>query len=302
MKTYKKINSSNKIKKCVIAIGNFDGLHLGHQKVLRSAHSKAKKNNLKFGVITFEPVPVMFFGKKKTNHRINNLDQKISGLKKLKVDFVYIIKFNKKFSNLKPLSFIKKILINNLNAKFIFVSKNFRFGKNREGNIETLKKNEKYFDYKTVITKPLKKKNTILSSTRIRKKISLGLVKEVSKYLGRNWCIEGKVIKGKKRGRQIGFPTCNIKLGEYIVPRLGVYSIIAENNNFRKKGIANVGYRPTFSGKSLLLEVNIFGIKKNLYNKYLKISFLRFIRRENKFKNLKQLKIQIKKDIKIAKN
>ena len=123
-----------------------------------------------------------------------------------------------------------------------------------------------------------------------------------NKNLGRNWCVEGKVIKGKKRGRKIGFPTCNIKLGEYIVPKLGVYSIIAENSNFRKKGIANIGYRPTFSGKSLLLEVNIFGIKKNLYNKNLKISFIKFIRKEKKFGNLKQLKIQIKKDIKIAKN
>ncbi len=302
MKIYNKLNFKIKTNKCVVAIGNFDGLHLGHQKVLKSAHLMAKKNNLKFGVVTFEPVPVMFFGKKKTNHRINNLSQKISGLKKLKIDFIYIIKFNKKFSNLKPISFIEKTLKNNLNAKFVFVSKNFRFGKNREGSINTLKKYEKHYSYKTIITRPLKKNNIILSSTIIRKKISLGLIKVANKNLGRNWCVEGKVIKGKKRGRKIGFPTCNIKLGEYIVPKLGVYSIIAENSNFRKKGIANIGYRPTFSGKSLLLEVNIFGIKKNLYNKNLKISFIKFIRKEKKFGNLKQLKIQIKKDIKIAKN
>ena len=302
MIVYKNLNINKKFRKSVVAIGNFDGLHLGHQRVLRQARLKAKKNNLKFGVVTFEPVPVMFFNKKIKNHRINNLDQKIYGLKKLKLDFLLIIKFNKKFSNLKPITFIKKILVKNLNSKYIFVSKNFRFCKKREGNIYTLKQNEGFFSYKTIITKPLKKNNKILSSTIIRRKISLGKIKKANFFLGRNWCVEGKVIKGRKRGRKIGFPTCNIKLNDYILPRLGVYSILAETEKFRRKGIANIGYRPTFDGKSLLLEVNIFGIKTNLYKKKLKVNFIKFIRGEKKFKNINQLKTQIKKDIKRVKD
>ena len=150
-------NSNKRLKGTVVAIGNFDGLHLGHQKVLRQAREKAKKYKLKFGVVTFEPVPVMFFNKNIKNHRINTLKQKILGLKKLKLDFIKIIKFNRKFSKLTPHEFIKRIIYKNLNSKFLFVSKNFRFGKNRAGNVTTLKKHEKDFSYKTIITRPLKK-------------------------------------------------------------------------------------------------------------------------------------------------
>jgi riboflavin kinase/FMN adenylyltransferase len=119
--------------------------------------------------------------------------------------------------------------------------------------------------------------------------------------LGRNWSIEGKVVKGNQRGRKIGFPTCNIRLNDYVLPKLGVYAVLVENNLFKKKGIANIGFRPTFNGKKLFLEVNIFGINLNLYNKMLKISFIKFIRREKKFKGVIQLKQQIKKDITLAK-
>ena len=148
---YKNSRISKKLKNNVIAIGNFDGLHLGHQKVLKQARQKAKKNKLKFGVVTFEPVPVMFFNKSIRNHRINSLNQKISFLKKSKLDFLKIIKFNKKFSNYTPLKFIKDIIYKNLKARYIFVSKNFKFGKDRKGNIKTLKEYEKDFFYKTII-------------------------------------------------------------------------------------------------------------------------------------------------------
>ncbi len=301
MKVYKNSHISKKFKNNVIAIGNFDGLHLGHQKVLRQARRKAKKNKLKFGVVTFEPVPVMFFNRGITNHRINSLEQKISFLKNSKLDFLSIIRFNKNFSNYTPIKFIKNIIYKNINAKYVFVSKNFKFGKNRKGNIKTLKDNEKNFFYKTIIAKPLKKNNKILSSTVIRKSISKGNIYKANKYLGRNWSILGKVIKGKKRGTKIGFPTCNIKLNDYILPKPGVYSVKVEVKNSKRSGIANVGYRPTFNGKILLLEVNIFGIKANLYDKAIKVSFINFIRAEKKFKNINQLKNQIKKDIKKVK-
>ena len=291
-----------KYQNSVIAIGNFDGVHLGHKKVLKEAKKKAKEKKLKLGVLTFEPVPVMFFNKKITNHRINNLSQKIEHLKKTNIDFLKIIKFNKSFSNLTPADFIKKIVFKKLKAKYVFVSKNFKFGKNREGNINTLKKYEKNFSYKTIVSIPLKKNKKVLSSTIIRSKISSGKIKEVNKSLGRNWCIDGTVIKGHMRGRKIGFPTCNIKLRDYVMPKLGVYSVIIKFGDFKKKGIANIGYRPTFSGKTLLLEVNIFGIKKNLYKKTLRVEFINFIRRERKFKSINDLKKQIKKDIMKAKS
>ena len=300
-----KIIKNNKIKKnfkrSVVAIGNFDGLHKGHKKVLKEAKEKAKKNKLPFGIVTFEPVPVMFFNKKIKHHRINNLNQKISEFQKLKVDFLNIIKFDKKFSNLSYIKFIREILYKKLNCKFIFISKNFRFGKNRQGNIYNLERNGKFYNYKTIISKPLKRKSKVLSSSIIRSEISKGNISNVNSLLGRNWTIEGKVIKGNKRGRKIGFRTCNIKLAGYVVPKLGVYSVTVLVNNIKKKGIANVGYRPTFNGKILLLEVNIFGLKENLYNKNLKVSFVKFIRPEKKFKDIRELKNQIKKYIKRVK-
>jgi len=301
MKIYNSPGLDQKHCNGVIAIGNFDGLHLGHQKVISEAKRKAEKNKIPFGVMTFEPVPVMFFNKKIKNHRINSLQQKKQQLKKFKLDFLIIIKFNKKFSSQSAEEFIKKIIFKKTKCKFLYVSKNFKFGFKRQGNIKTLKKFEKRYDFKNIVTKPFKKINKTISSTFIRKKIRLGKIVEINKLLNRNWTVVGKVIKGHRRGHKIGFPTCNLKLNDYVVPKLGVYAVKVQSNNFIKNGIANVGYRPTFNGQNLLLETNIFGINKNLYNKEISISFKRFIRPEKKFRNLKYLKKQIQLDIKQAK-
>ena len=301
MKIYNNANLHRKHLNSVIAIGNFDGLHIGHQKVIKEAKLKANKFKLPFGVITFEPVPVMFFNKKKKNHRINSLEQKKIQFKKLKLDFLAIIKFNKKFSSLTAEQFISKIIHKKTQCRYLYVSKNFKFGFKRRGNVKTLKKFEKEFNYKNIITSPYKKNKKTVSSTFIRKKIRAGKIKEINKLLNRNWCIEGKVIKGKKRGRKIGFPTCNMSLGNYVIPKLGVYAVKVNFGNLNKDGIANIGYRPTFKGQSLLLETNIFGINKNLYNKVISVSFKKFIRPEKKFRNFEYLKKQIKLDIKQAK-
>ena len=301
MKIYKNANLNKKHCGGVIAIGNFDGIHLGHQKVINEARKKARKNKLPLGIMTFEPVPVMFFNSKIKNHRINSLDQKKTQLKKFKLDFLIIIKFNKNFSSLTAEQFIKKIINNKTKCKFLYVSKNFKFGYKRQGSVKILKKYEKLYNYKSLITKTYKINKKIISSSLIRKKIAAGKIKEINKLLNREWSINGKVIKGQKRGRKIGFPTCNIKLNDYIVPRLGVYAVKVKGSKFNKKGIANIGYRPTFNGQNLLLETNIFGINKNLYNKEIIISFRKFIRPEKKFKNLEHLKKQIKIDIKKAK-
>ena len=301
MKIYNNTNLNLKHQKAVIAVGNFDGLHLGHQKVIKEAKIKAKKFKLPFGLMTFEPMPLMFFNKKIKHHRINSLNQKKNGFKKFKLDFLIIIKFNKKFSNLSAEEFIEKIIFKKINCKYLYISRNFKFGFKRKGNLKTLKLFEKKFGYKSVITKPYKKNKKIISSTMIRKNIVSGKINEANKLLGRKWSIEGKVIAGKKRGRKIGFPTFNLKLHDYVMPKLGVYAVKVDSNSFTKKGIANIGYRPTFNGQSLLLETNIFGINKNLYNKVINVHFKKFIRKEKKFKIIEELKNQIKIDIQKAK-
>ena len=302
MKIYKNFDISSKFKNSAIAIGNFDGFHLGHKKVIKSGKYLAKKNKLRFGLLVFHPLPVMFFNKKIKNYRIDSLSQKIETSKKLGIDFIIIKKFDKNFSKTSAENFIKYILYKKLNAKLIFISQNFKFGKNRAGNINLLKKKERLFKYKTKTVKPLNKNKTIISSPLIRKYITMGKIVVVNKMLGRPWTIEGIVKKGEKRGRKIGFPTCNLELRDYVIPKAGVYaSKIILNKSVKRKGIVNIGYKPTFGKKRLMLEAHIFGLKKNLYDKRIKVMLIKFIRKEKKFKNIIQLKKQIKKDIKNAK-
>ena len=303
IKLYNNFNIQDNHKKSIILIGNFDGLHLGHQKLFSLARKYKKKFSLKVGVLTFEPMPKMYFNNEIKNFRISNQKQKMKFLNKFNVDFIIVKKFDKKFSKTKSIDFIKKILSEKLNVKFIFVSNNFRFGNKREGDVKQLIENEEKFNYKIVKPKPLLIKKKIVSSTLIRNYLQKGRLDEVNKLLNRKWSIEGKVQRGKQLGKKIGFPTANIDIKDSVLASSGVYAVRAKTVKSSKyiKGIANLGYRPTFNGKKILLEVHLFNFSKNLYNKYLTVEFLRFIRNEKKFKNVDQLKKQIKIDLLEAK-
>ena len=303
-KIYNNFNLKRKHQRSIILIGNFDGVHLGHRKLFNLAKKYKKKFNLNIGVLTFEPMPKMFFNKKIKNFRVSNLEQKIKLLKSLGVDFIINKKFNNKFSRIKSLDFIKKIIYKKLNAKFIFVSNNFKFGNKREGNVKQLIKYENQFNYKIIKPEPLKIKNKVVSSSLIRNFLEKGLLDKANSVLKRNWCVIGKVEKGRQVGKKIGFPTCNIDIKDYVLAKPGVYAVRVYKKNSKSpiKGIANLGYRPTFNQKKLLLEVHLFNFYGNLYNKYLSVEFLRFIRKEKKFKNTEKLRKQIKSDLLIAKN
>ncbi len=303
VKLYKNFNIDKKYKRSIVLIGNFDGIHLGHQKLFKLAQSYKKKYNLKIGVINFDPMPKMFFNQSLKNFRLSNISQKINLLKKLKVDFIITKKFDKVFSKTKSINFVKQILFQKLNAKFIFVSNNFRFGNKREGNVNLLINHELDYDYKVIKPKPLITSDKIMSSTLIRNLLENGYLDKANKLLDRKWCIEGNVQKGRQVGKKIGFPTCNIDIKDYVLAKPGVYAVkvLRKNNSKYIKGIANLGYRPTFNQKKILLEVHLFNFSGNLYNKYLSVEFLKFIRKEKKFKNVNQLRAQITKDLNIAK-
>ena len=296
---YTNFNIKSTHKGSIILIGNFDGLHLGHQKLFKLAEKFKKKYSLKIGVLTFEPMPKIFFNNHLNNFRISNQKQKINLLKRFDVDFVIIKKFDNKFSKTKSISFIKNVLNSKLKAKFIFVSNNFRFGNKREGDVKQLIRYENFFDYKIIKPQPLSKNKKIVSSSIIRKLLQTGKLYKANKFLGRPWSIEGRVKKGRQLGKKIGFPTANIDIQDYVLAKPGVYAVKVKIQNSLKtiKGIANLGYRPTFNQRKLLLEVHLFNFSKNLYNKYLTVSFIKFIRKEKKFKNIDQLKKQIKIDL-----
>jgi riboflavin kinase/FMN adenylyltransferase len=303
MKLYKNFNISKNHKGSIILIGNFDGVHAGHQKLFKLANIYKKKLNLNIGVLTFEPMPKMFFNTGIKNFRISSINQKNIILKNQGIDFVITKKFDEKFSKIKSEFFIKEIISKKLKAAYVFVSNNFRFGNKRVGDVNQLINYEKIYGYKIVKPQPLILNQTVISSTYIRSLLEKGNLKKTNKLLRRNWSIEGIVQKGRQEGKKIGFPTCNIDIKDYVIALPGVYAVKVKQKNSNKslRAIANLGYRPTFNQKKILLEVHIFNFSGNLYNKYLSIEFIKFIRKEKKFKNVDQLRKQIQSDLKIAK-
>ena len=300
MKIYNNINSvDKKFVNSVLAIGNFDGVHLGHQELLKKAYIFSRKLKKKFGIFTFDPLPKDFFNK--TDNRILNVNDKIDIIKKFRADFFIKQNFNCNFSKITHDSFANKILLKKLAVNSIFVGKDFRFGFKRKGNIFFLKKLSKKNNFKIFIINFKKFNKYKISSSKIRSLIQSGKVKLVNKIMGRPWSITGRVIKGKKFGRRIGFPTANIKIVNQIKPMFGVYSVKIIFNKKTYKGIANFGVRPTFGTSSPVLEVNVFEKNLNFYNKDIKVLFVDFIRKEKKFKDSSMLVSQIKKDIKVAK-
>ena len=224
-------------------------------------------------------------------------------LKNLGVNFIINKKFDYKFSKTRSLDFIEKIINKKLNTKFIFVSNNFKFGNKREGNVKQLINYEAQYNYKIIKPQPLKIKNKVVSSSLIRNFLEKGHLDKANKLLKRKWCVIGKVEKGRQVGKKIGFPTCNIDIKNYVLAKKGVYAVRVYKKNEKSpiRGIANLGYRPTFNQNKLLLEVHLFNFSGNLYNKYLSVEFLRFIRKEKKFKNAQQLRRQIIRDLSMAK-
>ena len=298
-KIYNNFIIPRKLKKSVLLIGNFDGLHLGHQKVCNEAKKYKKKYKLKLGVLTFNPLPIMFFNNKMKNYRLTNDSQKFILLKKMGIDFVINKRFNLKFSKIKSEKFIKNIIVKKIDPKFIFVSNNFRYGNKRKGDVQELITESKKYGFKVIKPEPLRIKKKVVSSTSIRDLLKKGKIREANKLLSRNWVINGDVRRGRQLGKKLGFPTCNIDINNYVLAKPGVYSIKVTIDESKKilNGIAYLGYRPTFEGKKLLLEVNLFGFNGNLYKKTLNVYFFNFIRRDKKFKNKISLITQMKKDL-----
>ena len=298
-KIYNNFIIPRNLKKSILLIGNFDGLHKGHQKVCREAGKYKKKYKLKLGVLTFNPLPVMFFNSKMKNYRLTNDLQKFILLKKIGVDFVINARFNLKFSKITAEKFIQNIIVKKIDPKFILVSNNFRYGNKRKGDVKALIKEGKKYGFNVIKPEPLRIKKQVVSSTLIRNLLKKGKIKQVNKLLSRNWVINGEVQRGRSLGKKLGFPTCNIDINNYISAKPGVYSIKVTIDDSKKilNGIAYLGSRPTFGGKKILLEVNLFGFNGNLYRKTLNVYFCNFIRGDKKFKNKIGLINQMKKDL-----
>ena len=304
MKTHNiNIESEVNAESVALAIGNFDGIHLGHKSIIERLIHLSISNNYSPSILSFDPHPRIYFSKENKNFKIITNEEKINLLNKLGIVNYFSLQFNKEIASLRPLEFIKKILIDKLHIKYLIVGYDFKFGKDRKGDVNLLEEQSNLYGFKIdVIKQKYSKLNSeIYSSSSIRKFINEGNIENANLFLGRNWSMTGVVIEGDKRAREINFPTANINPPSIIHPKKGVYAVKTNYNNISFNGIANFGERPTVDGKKLLLEVHLFNFDKNIYGKELTVEFLAFIREEKKFDNFDLLTKQIQKDIKIVK-
>ena len=300
------INSNINIDNLILAIGNFDGVHLGHQKIINQCIDLAKKHNFTPAILTFEPHPSQLTNTGKKKKLIYNNAQKIAIIRDLNIAHLFIFEFNNQIMNMPHNKFVEDILIKMFKVKGIVTGYNFFFGKNRLGDtnfLETISKQSK-FTY-DVLDK-FDKDFIEVSSSKIRYLLSKGMVETASKILGQNYFIAGSIIYGKKLARTLGFKTANIKLDQnHIYPLNGVYLvnvIIEDNHHISYFGVANIGIKPTVSNdKTITLEVHIFEFDEDIYEKNIRVEFISFLRPERNLKDLEKLKCQIKKVISDAK-
>lgn len=286
----------------VATIGNFDGVHLGHQAILEKLQNKSRSIGMLSTVIAFEPTAKEFFSRNTAPPRLTYFREKFSIIKNIGIDIFVCIPFNASLSNMHPELFVEKVLIDYLNIKYLTVGDNFRFGKNRAGNFTLLQSLAKSFHYEVEKTESYLIDDNRVSSTSIRSFLANGALKSAERHLGRRYSMSGRVIHGDKKGQTIGFPTANIPIKRIKSPINGVFAVkVAIDKNTERFGVANVGHRPTVNGVKTQLEVHIFNFSKNLYRKHLTIYFYKKIRDEKKFDSFDALKQQIHKDSETAK-
>lgn len=295
------ITDLSKIKKrftnSIITLGNFDGLHLGHQELIKTIIRRAEETSGLSMVVTFRPHPLKILAPEKCPPLISIYEEKILLLEKLGIDVLVKIPFTLDFSAMEPRDFVKNILCDMLGAREIFVGYNYRFGKGRKGNILMLRDLGKEFGFSVREVEQVSLNGEVISSTRIRELIKDGDVEHAAQLLGRPYAVCGIVVKGDGRGRGLGVPTANIASKHSIIPSNGVYAARLFVRDRHYNGIVNIGMRPTFDAKSLAIEVHIFDFDEDVYGEDITIYFIRKIREEKKFQNAEALIKQIGKDI-----
>ncbi|MDO6596503.1 bifunctional riboflavin kinase/FAD synthetase [Oceanihabitans sp. 2_MG-2023] len=285
--------------KTIATIGTFDGVHIGHQKIIERLSKTAKKENLKSVVLTFFPHPRMVLQKDANIKLINTIEERSKILNQLGIDYLCIKTFTKEFSRITAENFVKDILVKQLNIKKIIIGYDHHFGRNRSANIEDLKKFGEAYNFEVEEISAQDINDVAVSSTKIRKALNEGDIKTANAFLGYHFMLNGKVTKGKGLGKTISFPTANISLSEdyKLIPKQGVYVVHSKYKNQDLYGMMNIGTNPTISNNTkLTIEVHFFHFNEDIYNENLTIEILNRIRNEQKFESLEALKNQIKKD------
>ena len=298
MKIIRSITAFNSSEKTIVTIGTFDGIHIGHQKILKDLIKTAKKEGKKSVLLTFFPHPRMVLQKDNKILLLNTIEEKSGLLEKMGLDYLIIHPFSREFSRLTALDFVRDVLVNKLNTSRLIIGYDHHFGKNREGNIHQLKEYSLLYDFKVEEIPAQDIDDVSVSSTKIRTALKEGNLKIANNYLGYQYMLSGIVVSGKQLGGTIGFPTANIEVEESykLVPSSGVYIIRTRINSIVFYGIMNIGFNPTVLGKHQTIEAHLFDFNENLYGKKITIKFIHFLREEQKFNSVEELVGQLNID------
>ena len=281
-----------------MTIGTFDGVHIGHQKVLSKLVNSAKKNSASSVLLTFFPHPRMVLQKDSHIKLINTIEERIELLRKTGLDALVVHEFTEDFAEKTALDFVKNVLVDHLKISNLIIGYDHRFGKNREGNFDQLTEYGKTFGFKVNKISQQEIDHITISSTKIREAIELGNIEEANRYLGYYFMLTGEIVKGKNLGEKIGFPTANLFIEETykLLPKTGSYIVKSEIENQTVYGMMNIGYNPTVKGKKQTIEIHFFNFNKDLYGKKIQIDVLKFLREEQKFASVEDLKNQLEID------
>ncbi len=303
MKIFDGIDNFPKLNFPVVTIGTFDGVHVGHQKILSRIIELARKHDGKTVLITFWPHPRFVLNNDNSDLKLlSTFEEKASYLRKLGIDHLVKIPFTKSFSENSSDSFIQKILVEKIGTKKLVIGYDHKFGKNREGSFEHLKANEAQYGFEVEEISRQDIDDVGVSSTKIRKALEEGEIDIANEYLGRFYSLAGNVVKGQQLGRSLGFPTANIQLIDSykLVPGDGVYAVEVMHKAHLYDGMLNIGYRPTVDGITKVMEVNIFNFDEDIYHQDIRIFYVKKIRDERKFSGVEELKAQLTLDKKAA--
>ena len=290
-------NLGSPLPASAVTIGNFDGVHRGHQQVIRQLKRVASEASLPAVVIIFEPQPIEFFAPVKAPKRLARFREKIAYLKAQQIDYLLCLHFNQELASLSAEDFVQQILIDGLNTKHLVVGDDFHFGKNRQGNFEFLQANSERFGFSVDETETLIHDGERVSSTRIRRLIENGDFEAAAELLGRPYSLSGRVAHGQKLGRQLGYPTINIKMGDKTLIVKGIFAVRVKGiDNRLLEGVASIGTRPTVAGVDTILEVYILDFDQDVYGYSVEVEFLHKLRDEEKFDSLEELSFNIGRD------
>lgn len=299
MKVHRDLGKIPSIKNPAVTIGTFDGVHMGHQKIIHHLNGIAKEIDGESVIVTFDPHPrLVIYPSDNSLRLLNTMDEKIELLAHFGIGHLLIVPFTTEFANLAAEEYIRDFLVGKIHPKKVVIGYDHRFGKNREGNMQLHEVMANRYGYSLEEIPPQLIDDIAVSSTKIRKALQEGKIGKATELLGYPYSVEGEVVKGKKMGVELGFPTANIQVRDFLklIPENGVYAVKVHYTKDIFKGMLNIGFNPTFNGEHQTIEVNIFDFNKTIYGEKLKIEFVSFLRSEEKYNGVEELKAQLNRD------